>query len=217
MFLGHFAAGFAARRAAPGVSLGTAFLAAQLVDLALPVLVLLGVEDVLIRPGATSAVPLEFPHYPFTHSLAAVLVWAVAFAAVYRAVRRDASAAVVLGLAVLSHWFLDLLVHRPDLPVVPGGPKVGLGLWASLPATAALELGLLAVGVALYATGTTPRDRIGRAALWSLVVVLVAIFLANLFGPPPPSPAAFAWGGLAQWLFVGWGYWIDRHRVTAAP
>ncbi len=214
MLLGHFAAGFAARRAAPRVSLGTAFLAAQLPDLVLPVLVLLGFEHVVVRPGATAAVPLAFPDFPFSHSLAAAAVWGAALAAVHLGLRRDPRAAAVLGMTVVSHWLLDLIVHRPDLPLVPGGRGFGLGLWSSVTATVAIEIGLLAAGVALYATGTRPRDRTGSAALWGLVAVLVAIFAANLLGPPPPSPAAFAWAGLGQWVFVAWGYWIDRHRTS---
>ncbi|HEY5897830.1 MAG TPA: hypothetical protein VIV54_09720 [Burkholderiales bacterium] len=214
MFLGHFAAGFGAKAAAPKTSLGSLFLAAQFIDLLWPTLLLLGAEQVRIDPAATKVVPLDFEHYPISHSLAAVIGWALAVALLYQAIRRYPRGAVVLGALVLSHWALDLVVHRPDLALYPGGPKVGFGLWSSLPATLAVECALFAVGVWLYARTTRPNDRTGQWALWSLVVVLLAIYAANLFGPPPESTTAIAWVGHAQWLLVLWGYWIDRHRTA---
>src|SRR5512139_3691369 len=135
MFLGHFAVGFAAKRLAPRASLGTLFLAAQFIDLLWPLLVLLGIERVRIAPGITTVTPLDFEHYPWSHSLFAVSVWGVLFATVYLFIRRDRRASLVLGLAVLSHWLLDFLVHRPDLPLLPGGERFGLGLWNSLAGT----------------------------------------------------------------------------------
>lgn len=216
MFIGHFAVGFAAKTAAPRVSLGTLFLAAQFIDLLWPVLILLGIERVQIQPGATQVTPLDFEHYPVSHSLAAVLAWAAGFGLVYQAARRHARGAVVLGLCVASHWFLDAIVHRPDLPLYPGGPLLGLGLWSSVPATLALELPLFALGVWFYAQKTEARDATGRWALWALVALLPVIYLANIFGEPPPSVTAIAWIGQAQWLLVAWGYWIDRHR-SAKP
>jgi hypothetical protein len=114
---------------------------------------------------------------------------------------------------VVSHWILDLLSHRPDMPLLPrGGPKLGFGLWNSLPATLAVELALFAAGLALYARATAPRDRIGVWALWGFAGFMIAIYLGSVFGPPPPSVPAVAWGGFAMWLLIAWGYWIDRHR-----
>jgi hypothetical protein len=139
----------------------------------------------------------------------------VLFAAVYFLVRRDRRTSLVLGLAVVSHWVLDWLTHRPDLPLAPGAERVGLGLWNSFAGTLVVELGLFALGVFLYMRATRARDRIGVWALWSLVVFLVAIYAGNLFGTPPSDAAAIAWVGQAQWLLVAWGYWIDRHRVAA--
>jgi membrane-bound metal-dependent hydrolase YbcI (DUF457 family) len=215
MFLGHFAIGFAAKRYAPRASLGTLFLAAQFIDLLWPLLVLAGIERVRIAPGITVVTPLDFEHYPWSHSLLMVVVWGVLFAAAYFLIRRDRRTSLVLGLAVVSHWVLDWLTHRPDLPLAPGAERVGLGLWNSFAGTLVVELGLFALGVFLYVRATRARNRVGSWALWSLVVFLVAIYAGNLFGAPPPDAMAIAWVGQAQWLLVAWGYWIDRHRVAA--
>ncbi len=216
MFIGHFGIGFGAKVASPKVSLGSAFLAAQFIDLLWPLFLLLGIERVRIEPGVTAVTPLDFAYYPISHSLLMVIVWAVLFALTYQLLRRYRRGAVVLGLAVMSHWFLDLIVHRPDLPLYPGSKHfLGLGLWSSVSATLAVEFVLFAAMLWLYLCDTEASDAVGGWALWGLVVFLVAIYLANLFGPPPPSVKAIAWLGQAQWLIIAWGYWIDHHRRTA--
>ena len=215
MFLGHFAVGFAGKRADATPSLGTWIMAAQWVDLVWPVLLLLGWERARIAPGWTPVAPLEFQHYPYTHSLLAVVLWAVGFALVYRLLRGNTRAAVWLGLAVLSHWVLDFISHRPDLPLFPGGEaRVGLYLWASLWGTLIVEYGLLAAGVALYVRGFPARDRVGVLATWSLLLLLVVIYFGSIFAPPPETTTQLAFGGLSMWLPVAWGYLIDRHRGT---
>ena len=216
MFIGHFAIGLAGRRLTPRVSLGTWFLSIQWLDLVWPLLLLAGLEHVRIDPGNTALTPLDFYDYPITHSLAAVVGWSVLFGGVFYARRRDPTAALLLGAGVASHWLLDALTHRPDLPLWPGGPLVGLELWRSVPLTVAVETAMFAAGVLLYARATRPLDRTGRIALWSLVGFLYAIYLANVFGPPPPSIGALEGGALAAWLFVPWAYWIDRHREGKA-
>jgi hypothetical protein len=213
MFIGHFGVGFGAKRAAPRTSLGTLFLSAQFIDLLWPTLVLAGVERVEIRPGVTRVTPLDFVSYPISHSLALVVCWGVLFAGTYWVVQRYRAGALVTGAAVISHWFLDAIVHRPDLPLAPGvATRVGLGLWNSLPATLAVESVTFGVGLLLYLRSTVAIDRIGRYGTGALAMLLVAIYAANVWGPPPPSVAAIAWGGQAQWLLVLFGYWIDRHR-----
>lgn len=213
MFIGHFGVAFGAKRAAPRVSLGTLFLAAQFLDLLWPTLLLLGVERVRIAPGITTVTPLDFEYYPVSHSLLTVLGWAVAVGGAHFALRRERRAALVVGALVLSHWLLDLLVHRPDLPLAPGGDiLVGLGGWSSLPLTLLLEVPLFVLGTWLYARATVPRDRQGSWALWSLAALLLAIYLANLFGGAPPGVGAIAWAGQLQWLLVLAAYWVDRHR-----
>lgn len=216
MFIGHFGVGLGAKAIVPRVSLGSLFLAAQFIDLLWPTLLLLGVERVRIEPGATAVTPLAFEHYPVSHSLLAVLGWALLVAGGHWLMRRNRRAALVMASLVVSHWLLDLLVHRPDLPLLPGSDiVVGLGLWSSLPLTLAVELPLFVVGARLYARATRPLDATGRWAFIGLLAFLPAIHAANLFGEPPPSVAAIAWVGHAQWLLVLWGYWIDRHRTVA--
>lgn len=215
MFIGHFGAGLALTKAAPRVSLGTLFLAAQFIDLVWPTLLLVGVERVELAPGAKGP-PLVFTHYPVTHSLAMVLVWSLLFGAVYQFARRYRTGAIVCAVAVLSHWVLDLIVHHPDLPLYPGGgPRVGLGLWDSLPGTLVVELALFGLGTWLYVRATEATDRTGSIGFWALIGFLLVVHAANVFGAPPPSVAAVAWAGHAQWLLVAWAYWVDRHRRPA--
>jgi membrane-bound metal-dependent hydrolase YbcI (DUF457 family) len=213
VFVGHFAASFASKRLAPAVSLGTLFLAGQLADLLWPNFVLLGLESFAIEPGATAVTPLNFISYPYSHSLLALVAWGVLAGLLYRAIRRDFSAAFVIALVVVSHWVLDVISHRADMPVAFGDTKVGLGLWYSVPATLAVEGALFAAGVLVYATTTRARDRVGSIGLWALVGFLLVIYAGNVFGPPPPSVAAVAWSAQAMWLLVAWAYWIDRHRA----
>lgn len=216
MFIGHFGAGFAARAVTGKVSLGTLLMAAQFIDLLWPALLLLGVEQVRILPGATTVTPLLFEHYPVSHSLLTVLCWAVAFGSVHFFLRRDSKAAFVLGSLVVSHWLLDLIVHQPDLPLYPGSTvMVGLNLWSSLSATLAIEVPLFVLGVWIYAKVTMPKDNYGKWGLWALVAFLALIYAGNLFGPPPPSVQAIAWAGQLQWLLVIWGYWLDKHRSAS--
>lgn len=214
MFIGHFGVAFGAKRAAPPVSLGTLFLAAQFIDLLWPTLLLAGAETVRIAPGITTVTPLDFEYYPISHSLVAVLGWAILVGGVHFLLRREARAALVIAALVVSHWLLDLLVHRPDLPLAPGSSTLlGLGAWSSLPLTLLLEVPLFVVGVWLYLRSTVATDRQGSWALWALVGLLLVIYAANIFGSAPPSIAAIAWAGQLQWLLVVWAYWVDRHRA----
>jgi membrane-bound metal-dependent hydrolase YbcI (DUF457 family) len=213
MFIGHPATGFAAKRISPRTSLGMLVLAPILLDLIWPVFLLLGIEHVRIDPGNTAFTPLDFYDYPWTHSLLMAVVWGVVTGAIYWFFTKYRRGAVVVAVLVVSHWFLDFIVHRPDLPLYPGGPKVGLGLWNSIPATLAVEVPIFIIGVALYATMTRSRDRIGSIAFWSLVVFLGLIYASNATSPPPPdSVRIIAMVGLLQLLFPIWAWWADRHR-----
>jgi hypothetical protein len=208
MFIGHFALGFAAKRAAPEVSLGTLFLAAQFVDLLWPTLLLLGVERVEIDPALGGA-PLVFVHYPISHSLLGALGWGALLGVAYFAVSRQRRGAWAVGLLVISHWVLDLLVHRPDLPLLfAGGPALGLGLWNLPVAAQVLEIALFAACFAVYLR--TPAGRSAGLKPWVLAALLIVIQIGNALGPPPPSMEAIAWVGQAQWLLVAAGYWADR-------
>jgi hypothetical protein len=213
MFLGHFGVALGSKPVAPRVSLGTLFLAAQFLDLLWPLFVLAGIETVRIAPGITRVTPLDFVHYPYSHSLAAAIVWSLALGGIYGIRRRWARGGLIVGALVLSHWVLDFITHRPDLPIAPGlATRVGLGLWNSLPGTLFAEGALFLGGAAISMRATEPRDRIGSWGSAGLLLVLASISLASFFGPPPPGPTAVAWAGLAMWLLIGWGYWIDRHR-----
>jgi hypothetical protein len=213
MFIGHYAVALAAKKAAPGVSLGTLFLAAQFVDLLWPLFLILGIEHVRIEPGNTAYTPLDFYDYPISHSLAGAVLWGAGFGTIYFLVRRNGRNALIAGLCVVSHWVLDFITHRPDLPLgFSGGERFGAGLWNSVPATLAVETSLFLAGVGLYVAGTRGRDRIGIIGFWSLIAVLLLISAGNLLGPPPPDVRSLALVANAAWLFVAWAFWVDRHR-----
>jgi hypothetical protein len=216
MFIGHFAVALAAKKAERKTSLGTFILAAQLPDLLWPIFLLIGVEHARISPGATAVTPIDFIDYPLSHSLLADIGWGLLLGGIYLLARKNLRGGVLLVLLVISHWVLDALAHRPDLPLWPGSQIfVGLGLWNSTLATVAIELGMFAGALGIYSSVTRPRDRVGSAALVCFVAFLVFLYFGNLFGPAPPSIKAVAIAGLGIWLLVAWGYWIDRHRTSA--
>jgi len=212
MFLGHYAVALAAKKVAPQTSLGTLFVAVQLVDHLWPILLLFGLEQASIEPGITVVTPLNFISYPYSHSLLAAIVYSAVFAVIYFGVSSYRRGAGVIALAVLSHWILDFLTHRPDLPIGFGDAKLGLGLWNSLEATVITEGLLFLTGIVVYLRATRSRNWKGFVGFWSLIVVLAGIYYANLFGPPPPSVLAVAIAGNAGWLFVLWAFWADRNR-----
>lgn len=215
MFIGHFALGFAAKKIEPKVSLGTYFFAFQFADLLWPTFLLLGVETVEITPGITAVTPLDFVSYPISHSLLMISIWGLIFGVTHYVANRNSKAAVILGLAVMSHWFLDLIMHRPDLPLLPGNDLVvGLGLWNSVLWSQVVEVSLFILCVWIYLENTKELNKKGSIGLWSLIIFLLIIQASNILGPPPPSVMAIAWAGQLQWLFVIWAYWIDRNRET---
>jgi len=214
MFIGHYAVAFATKRAAPKISLGVLVGAASLLDLLWALFLLLGWEAVRIEAGNTAAVPLAFVHYPWSHSLAAAAGWSALCGLIYLGATRYRFGAAVVGLVVVSHWFLDALVHRPDLPLYPGSPlRLGLGLWNSVPGSVLLEGLMFAGGVWLYAAGTRAKDALGRYLFIGFGGFMALVYVANLLGPPPPSWRAVAWTGVAALLFPFWAEWFDRHRT----
>ena len=217
MFLGHFAIALGAKRAAPRVSLGTFVLAAQFADMLWPVFLLLGWEQVRIVPGITRVTPLDFISYPWSHSLLAQLFWAIVLGSVFFAVNHSWRNALIVAACVPSHWLLDYVSHRPDMPLYPGSARYGLGLWNSLSATLAVELCLYVIGIALYFEATSPRDSLGSYVTWSLLLLLVVLYVASVFGPPTPNVKVLALSALAIWLTVPWAAWGDRHRQRSHP
>ncbi len=212
MFVGHLAVALGARKAEPRVTLGAAVAAAFGLDLLWPILLLLGLESVRVHPGDTAFTNLAFDSYPWSHSLLVVMGWSALAALVGRRACGSWRAGIVLGALVLSHWGLDFMTHRPDLPLWPGGPVVGLGLWNSIPGTILVEGGFLAAGVWLYARGSVARDGIGRWALVGLVTFTGVVWVTQPWSPPPPGATAVAAGALILWLLPPWARWIEAHR-----
>lgn len=213
MFIGHFGAGLVGKKFAPELNLGILFLACQLPDLIWPVFVLLGIEHVSVDYSATLVSPLDFSFYPFSHSLVASLFYSVIAGLVVWRFVRSAKAAVVVGSVVFSHWILDFITHRPDLPIFLNGKKFGLGLWNSLWGTLLVEVGIFVLGIALYLKATPAMNRKRKLIFWSAIALMLIIYWGNVFGPKAPidtPPAALAAPALAMWLLVIWGYYADR-------
>jgi hypothetical protein len=219
MFIGHYGPAIAINALRPAIPLWLLFIAVQLVDVAWALLVLLGVEKVRIVPGITASNPFDLYYMPYTHSLVAAIIWSVAVVVLVMFLPRVAtrSAALWIGVAVFSHWVLDLLVHRPDLPLYDDTMKIGLGLW-NYPAVAlAFEVALLFGGMIMYLRVTKPINAIGRVGLPILGVVMVAIQSYVFFGPPPASPAAAAATALVSYVaFAALAEWLARQRRHAA-
>jgi hypothetical protein len=213
MFIGHIALALAAKRATPRVSLATLLVAAQWADVIWPVFLALGAEQVRIQPGVTAFTPLDFVSYPYSHSLAALIVWGVLFGVIYRAIAGGRQTLWLLASLVVSHWVLDYVSHRPDMPLYPGSVKVGLGLWNSVPATVAVEAIMFAAGLTVYLRTTRARDGIGRWGFLSLIAMLVVVYFASAFGPPPPSiKALWITALIGAAVLTLWAWWVDRHR-----
>jgi hypothetical protein len=221
VFLGHYAVAFALKRSEPKLSLGTLFIAVQLADLLWGAFVLLGWEHARIVPGYTPVTPLEFLSYPISHSLVASIIWSVVAAALYyswptRDTTRHWQAAALVGIAVFSHYPLDILAHVPDLPLAGNNsPKLGLGLWNNFPATVVTELLFLAIGVSIYVAYRSHRHPVRPIRLIALVLVLVGTYFASLYGPVPPDMTTVAVSDIVFVVAVAaLAAWADR-RASA--
>jgi len=219
MFVGHYGPSFGIKAIRPAIPLWLLFIAVQLVDVAWAILILLGIEKVRIVPGITASNPFDLYYMPYTHSLVAAGLWAVAAIVLCKPLRgvRNWSAAVWVGAAVFSHWVLDLLVHRPDLPLYDDTMKVGLGIW-NYPAIAlALEALLLFGGMIMYLRRTQAINAIGRLGPPVFGTLMLAIQGYIFFGPPPTSPGAAAITALVSYfVFAVVAHWLDRQRHHAA-
>lgn len=212
MFLGHFGLALGAKRWGSQISLGVLIFATQWADLLWPLLVLSGMEHVAIEPGITAVTPLNFIQYPWSHSLLLGLIWGGLFGGIYYVWKRQPREAMLVGALVPSHWLLDVIVHRPDLPIWPGGPLMGFGLWNSLPGALMVEFGGFFLGSWLYLATTDSENRIGTWGAYGLILLLVIVYLGTTFGPTPSDATTVAVGALPLWLVVAMGWWIDRHR-----
>jgi len=214
MFIGHFAVGFAAKKFAPRTSLATLLAAPLFLDLLWPAFLLLGWEHLRIVPGITRYNPLDLYDFPWSHSLLMSVVWATAFSLIYYRVSRYRAGAVAIWIGVVSHWILDWITHRPDMPLYPGGgPLLGLGLWNHVAATMTVEISMLAVGFWMYVSVTRARDRIGSYAFISYILVLLSLFIGDRFSATPTTVSEIIWSGLvAEAVLLAWPWWFDRHR-----
>lgn len=217
MFIGHYGASFAAKAVDKRIPLWVLFVAAQLVDIFWTIFVLTGVERVRIVPGITVASPLDFVFYPYTHSLVASLAWGALAMVVYRVLRPGAGAwrtAFIVGLVVVSHWVLDLLVHRPDLALYDDAMKVGFGLWNFPLIESALEIALLFGGMFYYFRTTKAATQSGKYAMWIFGIVMSVLFVLSGLGPPPPDTSSIAVVGLILYLaLTGVVFWLEKKRA----
>jgi len=215
MFIGHFAVGFAAKKFAPRTSAAVLIAAPLFCDILWPIFVLLGWERVRIDPGNTRFTPLDLEYFPWSHSLLMTVAWATAFALAYYWLSHYQPGTLAIWIGVVSHWVLDWITHRPDMPLYPGGgPRLGLGLWNSIAGTLVVELLMFGIGVWLYMSVTQARDRIGRYAFAAYVGLLLLIYIGDRFSEPPPSAAAVAGTGVAAiFILIPWVWWFDHHRL----
>jgi hypothetical protein len=214
MFVGHLAVALGARTLQSRVPLAAWVAATFGLDLLWPVLLLIGTEHVRVDPGNTAFTHLAFDAYPWSHSLLMATLWAAIAAAIGRQAFATWRAGVLVGAVVLSHWVLDFVTHRPDLPLWPNGPLTGLGLWYSVAGTFLLEGGLLLAALVFYLHAWRARGLVGHLAFGSLVVVTTLIWIVQPWAPPP-SETAVAAGALVLWLLPPWAHWAERHRTRA--
>ena len=215
MFIGHFAPALVVATRPKAAGLGTLFAAAQLVDIGFAALLIPGIEAMRIVPGITAMNPMDLYHMPYTHSLLGALLWAVAFGLLVQFVTKRREAAIGAALVVVSHWFLDLLVHIPDLTLFDAPPKLGLGLWNHPLAEMPLEI-LLTFGALLYYARRT-RAPSGNLRLWSLAVLLALVQAIDWFGPKEPVyslsiPATML---AAYAMLAGAAWWAGANRGPA--
>jgi hypothetical protein len=217
MFIGHYGVAMAGKKVDSRPSLGTLFMAAQFLDILWPVFLLTGLEHVEIDPVAKRFLTLQFTSYPYSHSLAAAIIWSLVFGIVYFLIRKKFRVSILLGALVFSHWVLDFIVHVPDLQLFPGSDiRVGMALWNSTIRAIILEGLIFIVGIFLYLKSTKAKNLRGSVVFWSLMVFLSFAYVMNLMGPPPPSVKALGIVGMSQWLIIAWAYWADRNRKGAA-
>jgi hypothetical protein len=208
MFIGHWAPAMVAATHKQAPSLPVLFIAAQLVDWAFFLFLMFGIEAMRVTPGISVMNPMDLYHMPYTHSLLGSAGWAAGFGALIYAVTRNRAASTIGALIVLSHWFLDLLVHVPDLTIAGSPPKLGFGLWNYPAIEMPLELVLTFGALWIYARKAKPKT----AALLTLGTIMLALQAFNWFGPVEPEVtlgtsllALFAYGvvTLASW-------WVAR-------
>ena len=220
MFVGHYAASLALKSVEKNASLGMLFLAVQFVDILFFPFVLMGIEHFNIVENHTESTHFELYFMPYTHSLAASFLWAFGVYIVYRIIPRKKTGnknkiAILMAIAVLSHWFFDLIVHTPDLPLLSdSSSKIGLGLWNNAIATYLLEALLLFAGLGLYLKSTKATTFAGRYGMIIFFVLLLIINANNIFGPPlGDDVVTMSVSALVMYfVFAGLAFGLDRKR-----
>jgi hypothetical protein len=216
MFVGHYAAGLALKKYEKRASLGVLFLAVQFVDILFFPFVLLGIERVNIVENFTQSTHFELEYMPYTHSLVGSVFWAALVYALFRwVIVKQHGVAVVLALAVFSHWVFDLVMHTPDLPLWSDASlKLGLGLWNNSVAAYLLEAALLLGALWLYLSSTSATSKTGKYGMVVLVVFMLLINIGNIFGPlQGDNKVVFAASALfAYFLFAGVAFWLEKKR-----
>jgi membrane-bound metal-dependent hydrolase YbcI (DUF457 family) len=204
MFVGHYGPALAGKTIAKAVPLWAFFLAVQFVDVLWGIFIANGIEHVRIVPGFTEANPLDLYDMPITHSLPGALGWSVlaGLAWMVLAPRQKRAGALAIGLAVFSHWLLDLVVHVPDLELWPGGMRVGFGLWNNYPVALAVEFGVLLGGFVLYLRMTEAKGLIGRIWPWVFMALLALAEFANHAAPIPEDMEMAGYMGTATFLVL---------------
>jgi len=217
MFVGHYAVALALKKFEKRASLGILFLAVQFVDILFFPLVLLGIERINIVENFTQSTHFQLEYMPYTHSLVGSLFWAgVAYALFRWLIVKSNSVAVVIALAVFSHWILDLVVHTPDLPLWSDTSlKLGFGLWNNAIATYALEAILLVSALWLYLKSTSATSAVGKYGMGAFVIFLLLVNVVNIFGPlQGDSKLVLAISALSSYfLFAAVAFWLDAKRV----
>ncbi|MFZ5616357.1 MAG: metal-dependent hydrolase [Pseudomonadota bacterium] len=219
MFIGHYAPAAALKPLTPAAPLWHYFVAVQFLDYLWAIFILTGVEKAGVVPGFLEASDLDLYFMPYTHSLAAAALWSLVGALAYRLwinPRAGAASAVLIGLAIASHWLADLLVHTRDLALYPGSDvKLGLGLWSSLPISKGIELGFFLAGFVLYLSGTQAKGMIGRAAPFIVIAALIAVEIYSATGAPPGDIRVFAVLALVSYTAIAaLAAWLDAVRTT---
>ncbi len=217
MFIGHYAAGFALKSVEKKASLGMLFIAVQLVDYLFFIFAPLGIEKFRLVENFTAINHFDLYFYPYTHGLLASFLWAALIYGLWRKAVGNARLALVMALAVLSHWFTDLIVHTPDLPLLmDDSPKVGFGLWNNFMATVVVEVLLLVGALVLYLRSTTATGAMGKYAMSIFVALMVCLYImvVNMpFDPDATVTEASITGLVVFTVFTAVAFWLDRYRL----
>jgi hypothetical protein len=217
MFIGHYAVGIAAKRFAPRVPLTLLLAAALLSDIIGSVFSLLGWEHARIAPGNTRFTPLDLYDYPWSHSLLMTITWATLFALIYHFLQSDLIGSLVIWFGATSHWVLDWITHRPDLPLYPGAQgRYGLGLWNSIPGTMLLESGMFSIAVWMYIHVTRPRDWVGKYIFFFFVFMLFLLYVEIPFSSPQQGSRLLDYAPIILTVIpLALASWFDTHRDIA--